>query len=331
VIERRQGIVIIITDNNGMWGLGEISPLPGLHHETVNDIKKLLPAAKKYILSEEAGEQNNIWRSFPPSLRFALDAALISLQANRRKLSIADYINPKANKTVRVNALLLRGELSNWPKINQIKQAGYKSIKVKISAESLEDDAENLLRINDSFLGSVFFRIDANRSLSLSQALNFAKKIKEIKVDYFEEPLNDPQTLANFYEECGYPYAVDESLWQAELEHSKIPKGLKAVIIKPQLYGGIEEIEKIIKQFSAHSVQAVISDVFSSGVGLNTLTQLAAAYADPGTAMGLYTYHYLKKDILLGRLIFKNGSINVSDAWQKAYMLDEKKLIKLDI
>ena len=330
-INRRDGIIIALEDENGKQGLGEAAPLPGLHRESLNDIIELLPAAKKYLLSREAGEENELWHSFPPSLRFALDASFISLRANRQSLSFADYINPKANKTVRVNALLLRGELSNWPKINQIKKSGYENIKVKISADSLGNDADNLLRINELLHGNVSFRIDANRSLSLVQALGFAKKIREIKVEYFEEPLNDPQILVNFYEESGCHYAVDESLWQADKENKKIPEGLKAVVVKPQLYGGRAEIERMVSIFKPKGVQIVISDVFSSGIGVNILAQFSAAYAQPETAMGLYTYSYLREDILEQRLTFENGQINVRDAWYKAQHLNEKRLIKLDI
>ncbi len=328
----RNGFILEIEDEDGYTARAEIAPLPGFQSETLDDIIKLLPSVKRYFLMEADNVlTEKDLRGFPPALRFAVDAALYSLKAERKNLSLAEYLNPDAAQKMRINALLLRGELRDKKKIESIKKEGYGVVKVKIDSLSLEKDAQVLLQINEYFQRKIRFRLDANRALSLAQALDFAQRIEELSVDYFEEPLKDTRLLGHFYQKSGFPFALDESLIRKNKPDETALKGLKAIIVKPQLYGSFNEIKALINFYKKRDVKTIFSDIFSGGIGLNILIQLSAARGDKETAMGFYTYRYLQGDLVSERFIFSKGEIDVRDVWQKAQNINKNKLVKWDI
>ena len=332
----RTGILIDMEDENGKKGKGEISPLSGMHRETIDDNIKLLPNIKNKLLfnpisKDLTGYLNYDMDDLPPSVHFGIESAIISMRANQNNTIPAKLFNKKTKKRLSLNALLLRGEMDNIGKIKSIKKAGYRAIKLKTGSNTFLNDVEHIRRMNDIFEGNIAFRIDTNRTLTLNEAVRFSKMIDPIPVDYFEEPLKDPTLLPQFYNETGQYYAIDETIWQSGYNKQWFSEGLKAVVIKPQLFGGFSELSKIVKQFRKRNIQIVISDIFSSGVGINMLAQYAASIDQPDVPMGLYTYSYLREDVLCQRHEIIEGEIDINDSHEKSQRLDLMKLKKLDV
>jgi O-succinylbenzoate synthase len=331
-IDSRQGIIIVLEDDNGFRAMGDIAPLPGLSNEKLKDILILLPKIEQFLCNRTIEKGDPCFDpSLPPSVRFAIESASYSLFAERGKKSLAKVINLKATEKVLINALLLRGESSDAAKIDQIKKSGYQSIKIKVAPQTLKTDIKRIIDINELFEGEISFRLDANRSLTISETKYLLGRIENIPLDYLEEPLQDAHLLEQLYEETGCRYGLDESLIALVLKNKPLPQGLKTAIIKPQLYGGWQEIKWLVNKLEEQKVQIVISDIFSSGVGVNSLLQYAAALRQEEFAMGLDTYNYLKKDVLLNRLPFSNGEVDIEEAWRFAQRIDFEKMIKLDL
>jgi O-succinylbenzoate synthase len=140
-------------------------------------------------------------------------------------------------------------------------------------------------------LGTKFpgFRIDANRSLDYTQALQLVEAIPASAVYYLEEPLRDPSGLATLYAETGVAIALDESLQLASL----LPgfeelKGIAAYVIKPMLCGSLDRLSQLAGLAKKHNIELIISSVYEGALGWSQLCGLAQHYAQ-GKPAGLDT------------------------------------------
>lgn len=128
------------------------------------------------------------------------------------------------------------------------------------------------------------FRLDANQSMSLNEAIDFSKDLPHARIEYFEEPLQTPQLLEEFYAETGFKYALDESLNTDSLPADH--HGLSAIVVKPSLVGDFTDLTKLLK---SKIPPITISSTYETDVGLRHLV-LWAQILNPDGSHGLDTF-----------------------------------------
>ena len=237
-MDKRQGLIIQITCSNGLMnGLGEISPLKGLHLETIYDaqfqILELQKALQEVevdnlpyfeadrILSFDGSLRTAINRfaelamidNFLPSVRAGLEMALISLSAQQVSFpihqAIAIYATNGATKSA-LNMLPLSGILPRklpnaWTSTQSVPTRRFKSIKVKVGHQDDEQDKVSILqgfqRIERHLSGRHDGRIraDANRAWNESQVIAFATSLEGLDVHALEkiEYIEEPLQQVN--------------------------------------------------------------------------------------------------------------------------------------
>ena len=159
-----------------------------------------------------------------------------------------------------------------------------------------ETDAELVHAIAMATGPNVSIRCDANRLWTLHMALRFARRLAErnCTLEYLEEPVENPEDLAQFAREGGIPVAVDESIddgafmpCAASAAQSTsgtqdlvgcIPgEAVSAMVIKPSLLGSLERTCALLRWGALHGVKCVISSTFESPVGMAVIGSVAAA------------------------------------------------------
>jgi o-succinylbenzoate synthase len=295
----RAGWLIEVSEDNGKKGWGEIAPLPGSSS-----------AEELRVLREWDGERVD-GGMVTPSVRCGMDMALFDL-GNPRMMPTALRVLQPADRDVPVNALLI-GELEDMLKQAQAAvREGYRTLKIKVGRQSPADEIRLLQAINHHVPDHVRFRLDANRAWTPDRAERYLDVFSEMNLEYIEEPFPRAQDSLAWSRGTGVPVALDESLRDIAPAELHDFAGLRAVVLKPTLLGGLARSAELAAAARAMGAYPVVSAMLESGLGIAALARFAAAICDEDTAVGLDTYRWLAKDLLYPRLTFAGGMLPVA-------------------
>lgn len=305
-LDRREGIIVRLTGDDGTRGLGEASPLPGFSGESLQDAVEDLRCPGEILLGQEPGCGLEL-PDMSPSARFGIELALWNMGSMMGGGKVSP---PRPANTVYLSGLLAGPEDEMLRDARRIANMGYRSAKLKVGRRSVEEDIE-LVRVVGGILGgSTSLRLDANRAWSLEQAGKFASATEGLNFDYVEEPLADPAQLPRFTEEWDVPVALDESLVGMEPEEVEAHGYARAVVLKPTLLGGISRTIRLAESARKLGIVSVMSSAYETGVGTLGLISLAASL-NADVPAGLDTYRWLAEDVLAPPLELSGPSIEV--------------------
>ena len=264
----REGVLI---ERDGQWA--EASPLPGFSSESIDDVIGALRAVPSSGLNQF------------PSLSFAFSAL--------------EEPTPR-NLKVPINLLVTQDSADAIDRIDTFVRSNGRAIKLKVGRGQLSREIEFVKRVRDHLPEHVRLRLDANRAWQLEVAIEFVEALKDTKIEYIEEPLQDSNQLETLFSKTGVNYALDETIVESACLESW--PNAAAMICKPTIQGGKSEIERL----AATGKPVVFSSAFESGVGIARIMQLAATYS-PEVPAGLGTLDWLSKDQLLRSPTFDDG------------------------
>ena len=261
-------------------------------------------------------EQDGHWSEAAPLPYFSqetLDDVIASLRGNGttpRSLEFAlETLRPLKDVAIPMNALLQGSPEQIEQAAESLAQSDCRAVKLKVGRGEFKKDVEMVRFVRSTLQSNQSLRLDANRAWDWDTAMKFSLAVKDLDIEYLEEPLQDPTRLDDLTRETGIRYALDETLLEYQsLNDFALPA---ALIIKPTILGGRAKIV----QLSQRGVPLTFSASYESGVGLSRIVQLAAEFA-PDRPAGLDTYRYLKTDVLQERWTMDNWAFHVKGAVQ---------------
>lgn len=330
-LERRAGLLLKLTAEDGAVGWGEASPLPGFSRESLEEAARELGALAaslvgREVTGERAGGEISRWldRVGPaPSARFGLELAVLNLCAAARGASLAELISPSPSGTVPVNGLLTGPPGGVLEEARRMRDAGYPAVKLKVGGRTVREDAGLARALAGELGGDVELRLDANRAWSFEEAGEFAHAAGGARFEYVEEPLAKPGRLPDLVLETGLPVALDESLATMEPGALGEHRYVAAVVLKPTLLGGLSAALRFVGEASRLGMRAVVSSAYETGVGTAALVALAAAIGGSVPA-GLDTYRRLAGDVVSPRLDLPAPEIEVRAACAPHEVLERR-------
>jgi len=318
-LRERRGAVLRLEGEEGAVGWGEAAPLPGFSDESLTDAVD--------ALRERAGSLpgTSVPRRIralpppgttgdPPSVRFALDSALLELRAATEDADVPSLLGAE-HTTIALNALVGRAADDLTATGERLRRDGYRAVKLKVGKAAPERDATRVRALRRGLGARTALRLDANRAWSFEEALSFAEALPgSADVEYVEEPLADPGRLVTFTDRTGLPVALDEST--RERDPSTIPEALLlgGVVLKPTLLGGLRRAHRWARWADRRGASVVLSGAYESGVGTRLLGALAAAWSE--APVGLSTYTRLADDLLRPRLALEGPTFEVTPAYR---------------
>lgn len=281
-LQHRKGLLLRLMGENGREGWGEIAPLPHFSTETFEQ-------AQKQALTL-ALRPRDFWNSFQfmevvPSVRWGVEMALLNLHDSWQL----------KHPFVALNALLVGSRAQCITKAHEVVEKGYWAAKLKVGHRTLQEDIALVQDIASIFQDQCALRLDANRAWSWQDALQFAHAIKDVPIEYIEEPLVEASLLPYFVTETGMNVALDETL--RENPSPIADDSLFAhTILKPMM-----DAKSAFAYFS-ESKKRILSSSVESGVGMLALLKMASCLNDAPIPMGFDTYQWLAEDVLEPRL-----------------------------
>ena len=170
------------------------------------------------------------------------------------------------------------------------------SIKVKVAQTSLEEEIKLIHEIL-AIRPDLKLKLDANRGLTLEQAIEFAACLPLHAIEYIEEPCINPQDNPAFYQAIEMPWALDESLNDPNYQF-EMQDGLTALVVKPMLIGSLEKLQRLQSEAEHAGVRFILSSSLESSLGIEALAKLSQSMT-PDEIPGLDTLGAFSADILI--------------------------------
>jgi len=168
----REGIILRLRDSHNRISYGEISPLPGLHEETLDACVKQLAHIQSELTGAYIPKPSGIFgfldtilprKNWLPSVRFGLETALMALYLQNDLNHEQPAFLTIQQQRIKIN-LLVSGEHGEI--IRMVKRGlneGYRAIKIKAGAGKLQEEID-LVRMIWRLSGpDISLRVDANR------------------------------------------------------------------------------------------------------------------------------------------------------------------------
>ncbi|GAC1331830.1 MAG: D-galactarolactone cycloisomerase [Beijerinckiaceae bacterium] len=161
-------------------------------------------------------------------------------------------------------------------------KAGFKAVKMKIGLGSIKRDYERIAAVRNAIGPDIRLMVDANHSLSVPTAIRLGRRLEELSIEWFEEPIS-PEDIDGYVE---VTRALDIAVAGGENEFTRwgfrdaITR--KAMdIVQPDVCaaGGITECKKIAAMATAHGVECV-PHAWGSVVGLAATIHFLASVPD---------------------------------------------------
>jgi 2-succinyl-5-enolpyruvyl-6-hydroxy-3-cyclohexene-1-carboxylate synthase len=290
----RAGFIIQLKCTSGLdVGLGEISPLSGLHKESLEETKEQLiqirtalqNATKENLPEFEAGRivalHGHLTKvlgdvascagldKLLPSVYSGLEMALIALASQKLGLPVHQALTAQLNtgrksmpKLLALSGLITRTmplkRTSTQPYSNQ---RCFASWKVKVGHQSLDEDMKSMVRgfqRAELYSGRTERRIraDANRSWNENQAIQFAMALEGIDVHSSEKLEFVEEPLMPVYDQDGkwsFPMQIDA------LERMYFRTGIS--------YALDESLAELVENCDHHYdfIMEVLESVFANG------------------------------------------------------------------
>ena len=303
----REGWVLVVQDDAGHWGRGEVAPLPGWSSISLTQAEEQLDIAAGRI-RREGFDGADV--GLAAEIRAAVDCARRSLEAARHEEPLWRHLGG-TNDEIAVNALIVGARPEDLAASTRSAiAAGNTTLKGKLG---MGDDAARLGAIAAELVDGVRVRLDANAAWGAVEAvarIEEAQRLLGDHLEYVEDPVSDMHGLAVVRSAVTVELAVDEVVRSPDDVDALVRGGLAdVVVVKPALVGGITDTLALAERAAVGGLDVVLTSIYDGPVGLAAWCHLAAAMGGE-RAHGLGTATLLA-DAGAGHLVPRRGRIRL--------------------
>ncbi len=186
--------------------------------------------------------------------------------------------------------------------VSKMKQKPWPIYKIKLGTHEDVEIITELRKHTDSI-----FRVDANCAWGVEETIKNAKKLKNLGVEFIEQPLNasDWEGMKRLKKECVLPIMADESCI-VESDVEKCGESFNGINIKLTKCGGLTPALRMINKGKELGLKIMVGCMTESTVGISAIAQLLPQldFVDMDGAM------LLKEDIADGVEIGEKGIVS---------------------
>jgi L-alanine-DL-glutamate epimerase-like enolase superfamily enzyme len=275
----RHHVIVWITSENGVTGMGEACPLTFTADDDFNHIKRVIDQdLGPSLIGKDPSDITLLDQELDGyplaggTARAGVDIALHDLAGKIQDAPLYEILGGLSREHVELAKVLGIGTPTEVAeKALQCVNQGAKAIKIKVGIEP-EQDIETLKQVRDTVGYSVRIRADANTGYSVKTALHVLREIEKIELEYLEQPVaaNDHEGFTKIRKQSDTPLMADESLYTLDdakslIQHEAVDFfGLK--LIK---HGGIYKARKIALLAEGHGIECVVISPWETQIGVS--------------------------------------------------------------
>jgi L-Ala-D/L-Glu epimerase len=323
VLTEREGLIVRLTDSDGVTGLGEAPPLESFGTGTVGDAQRQIEHLAPRIQGTHFESAPDLIRRTGDDpttapLRFALDTAFHDCLARREGQPLARFLSEDAAGHVPINATNGERDAASAVELTRTVVAqGYTAIKLKVGVfDGIRQEVERITAVREAAGSEIELRLDANGAWGYERARRICALLSGLEIAYLEQPLapDDIGGSRRLRRDFDIPIALDESATTiASIQEIISRNAADVIIIKPGVVGGICQAREVIQRATEAGLRAVVTTTLETGIGVAAALHLAATLPAPIPACGLGTLQLLRDDLLTEPLSVHRGWMTVPD------------------
>jgi o-succinylbenzoate synthase len=327
--QNRDGILVLLGDEEGRLGWGEATPLVEFGTEDLKAAGGILSAIALKVPGipgpQSLGEVDTLIARFPeledaPAARCALESALLDLAAQRQGIPLAKLLNASARSSVSVNALLSAFDAKRLAEeAAAAVAAGYGVVKVKVASRALSDDAKRLIAVRKTVGDQVKIRIDANGAWTEAEAATALRGLSPLNLELCEQPVaaGNHAALRRLRWLVSCPLAADEAVSQPGAQEVLLDgeDGPVAdlLVLKPMALGGLLPALRLAERANRLGVGSYVTSALDGVIARLGAAHLAAALPNSNWASGLAIGHLFERDVGPDPCPPRQGEIRLGD------------------
>ena len=337
-------IVEVITDE-GLIGLGEC--YGGASREGQ------LAEMKPQLIGEDPFHLERIrWKlAAPAALKLfghtlgfsAIEFACLDIQGLALNKPVCDLFGGRVRSEIPFAGYLFyryaneesSGEVSNAEQMVDFAQRlvrtyGFETLKYKNGVLPPEEEIETFAALRKAF-PKLKLRIDPNAAWTVNTAVRVAKKLQDLDVEYFEDPVWGLRAMARVNAKT--PAMLLASNMSVFAYEDLVPGAfldvLDIVLLDPHWYGGIMRARQVAQFCETVGMDVGMHSGAEFGISQAAMIHLAATVPNLIAAPDSH-YHHLRDDIIEGGKLpyLAGGRMAVPDAPGLGVRLDRDKLAK---
>lgn len=306
-------LIVRITTDTGLTGLGEASELPFFTGETAetmkvlveNNLAPVLIGKPIYALRDIHHTMGTVL-GHATGAKSAIDLALWDIQGKRLKSPVYELLGGVNNRPVRVAYVLGDESPRDMSQLaKDMVSRGFDTIKIKIGSD-YRKDIEAISWIRQVVGTGVHLRIDANQGYNVKTAIQVINEISQYDIDYIEQPVPgwDIDGLRQVRLASSIPIMADESAHTLNDVYQLAKKeAIDLVGIKLIKCGGISGAVQIAQFSEAVGLQCVLISPWDTLLGTHASLHLSTIL--PGSYSHEMVGPYYLKDDPFGNLDVK--------------------------
>ncbi len=299
-----QPTLIVELTHDGFHGFGETSSNT-YYQITMENLINEITENKSFIQSLSNATPDEFWNKLQPIFKnnmfalCALDMAFNDLYARKKGKKLYEVwgLNPKNNPmtdyTIGIDSIDVM--------VAKMKELPWPIYKIKLGTKN---DIEIVTELRKHT--NAIFRIDANCGWTADQAIENSFKLKELGVEFLEQPLAaaDIKGHKKVFENSALPIIADEScIIESDVE--KCVGLFHGVNIKLTKCGGLTPGKRMLENAKRLGLKTMVGCMTESSIGISAIAHLLPLldYVDMDGSL------LLKEDIARG-IIIKDGVIS---------------------
>ena len=330
----REGVIVRVTTEAGVVGLGEASPLVERREGTAADVGALCRLVGGGLVGDSGGGLPSMLTSLATrpggrALACGLESALLDAAGREQGATAATLLaaallvdgdgNGVTDRVVLNATIGLADTDAAVRAAVDAVAAGFGTVKLKVGMEDrVEAEVRRVVAVREAIGVGVRLRIDANGAWAVDRAVETAKALVHAVgpsgLEWIEQPVaaHEIAGMRRVREESGVAVAADESAISVGHVEQIVGMGaVDAVVLKPMTLGGLAKTREAALVARRAGVQAVVTTSIDSGVGtaaaLHVAASLGDGLGDGVSACGLATAELLESDLLRESLQVVDG------------------------
>ncbi|QGA55342.1 mandelate racemase [Sulfolobus sp. E5-1-F] len=332
-------LVEIITDE-GITGYGEtggggfsLAPLiEKLKDQIINEDAFNIRRLKWKVASPITATYYN---QLLPQIWFPIETALLDIKGKALGVSISNLLGGQLKDSIEISAYVFPTEdtetVDDLVRSAElvVRKYGFTSIKLKAGVFKPEHEIDVVKVLAERF-PHARFRIDPNGGWNLSQAINVAKSLEGIKIEYFEDPVWTMEGLRTFKQATGYAVATNTVATRFEDIPNVFLRGAVDVVLgDPHWWYGIYGYLELSATLWSLGLELGMHSPSETGIALAAMLHSAAVAQNLGYAIDTH-YIYLEDDIIKRPFNIEGGRIQVPNEPGLGVEIDENKVEKYE-
>ena len=336
--ESSNNIIIKITTSEGITGIGEALPIPGMSGETAVSICTVI---RDYFTPILVGKNPLDYAVITHQLekviggnivaKAGINVALYDLAGKILNVPVYTLLGGKHRDYVDINGSVGIGSAKEMIEIaeEQMEESGARYLKLYCGREDMDQDVKKLKEVIKGIGDRARVFLDVNQQWSTKTAINAIRRLEEERILYVEQPTPkwDLEGMRLVKESVTTPIAADEAVFSIQdISQLALNRAVDIITVYAMKPGGILRGHEATVLANAMGMDCFMGSYIELGVGTAATAHLAAAIPNLKYPCYMYGQFKYQEDVLTESLQVADGKIKVPDGPGLGVEIDEEKL-----